>query len=239
VADGDYWVKVIARDEYGNTATDSMMVKVQNRPTSRRDVGVTRIVSPPALVESGAVVTPACTVYNYGSAGESYTVRMTIGSRYDTVAVVASHVAGEKREVVFPDWVVDCSLGRYAVTCSTRLTRDTFPANDRREDTVSVEPRVSICRPSGPDVRLRVEVQPNPSRRPVRFQVFRTGGPSVVELSILDAAGRRVRTLRDGNPDGASYVWDGGDESGRRLPGGVYFCRFIARPETIRLVLLE
>ena len=66
-ADGDYWVKVVARDEYGNTAADSMLLKVRNDTTPRHDVGVVSIASPPPAVDSGMVVAPACTLYNYGN----------------------------------------------------------------------------------------------------------------------------------------------------------------------------
>jgi hypothetical protein len=41
VPDGPYWVKVTASDEYGNTAIDSMLVRVKNHPT-----GVTEQVGP-------------------------------------------------------------------------------------------------------------------------------------------------------------------------------------------------
>jgi len=240
VADGDYWVKVIARDEYGNTAIDSMMVKVKNHPASRHDVGVTSITSPPAAVESGSVVTPACTVYNYGTASESYAVRMRIGPGYDTAVAVTGHAAGAKLAVVFPDWVVDYPLGFYAVACSTQLTGDAFPVNDKREDSVEVSP------PSGVgDVSLlggvaRLTLMSNPARRPVRFQV--TPGAAPVELCIFDASGRLIRVLRPPQPltpNPYSLSWDGSDAYGRQMPGGVYFCHTSGRRDAVELVLLR
>ena len=46
-----------------------------------------------------------------------------------------------------------------------------------------------------------------------------------VRLAILDAAGRRVRVLRDGVLPAGSYAvtWDGRDDSGASLPSGLYF----------------
>jgi len=240
-ADGDYWVKVLARDEYGNTAIDSMMVKVRNNPTSRHDVGVVSIASPPQVVESGTVVVPACTVYNYGNFSENYDVRMGIGPGYDTIVSVSGHAAGVKLAVVFPDWVVDYAPGSYVVACSTRLGGDAFPANDMRQDSVEVSP------PTGTeeDSRLtadgmRLEARPNPARRPVRFHVAAGPGGRPAELRIFDAAGRCVRTLRSPHPDGSpSLVWDGCDERGRILPGGVYFCRAGGQHDAVELVLLR
>jgi hypothetical protein len=48
-----------------------------------------------------------------------------------------------------------------------------------------------------------------------------------VELAIYDVAGRRLRTLVDGDrSDGRNTIeWDGRDAAGQALPRGVYFCR--------------
>ena len=238
--DGDYWVKVIARDEYGNTAVDSMMVKLRNDTTGRHDVGVTSIVSPTAVVESGTVVAPACTVYNYGNRSESYSVRMTIGPGYDTVIAAAGHAPGAKRAVVFPNWTVNYVPGFYAVTCSTRLDTDTFPANDRMQDSVEVTRPSGVGDASLPAGVTRLEARPNPARRQVRFQASSGPGAALVELRVFNAAGRCVRTLRSTRPATVSLLaWDGCDERGRLLPGGVYFCRAGGQRDGVELVLLR
>jgi hypothetical protein len=237
-ADGDYWVKVVARDEHGNTVADSMKVKVRNRPTNRHDVGVTNIASPPTTVEQGDTVVPACTVYNYGNFSESYDVRMTVGALYDTAVAVTGHNVGEKRAVVFPVWVVACSTGVYAVTCSTELANDTFPANDRRDDSVEVSPYAALGDVSQLDITARLEAKPNPSRRPVSFHVCSVPDAGPVELRIYDASGRIVRTLRHSRPSGL-LVWDGRDSKGSFLPAGVYFCRMAGRGEAVELVLIR
>ena len=238
--DGDYWVKVIARDEYSNTAVDSMMVKLRNDTTSRHDVGVTSIASPTAVVESGTVVTPACTLYNYGNRSESYNVRMVIGPGYDTVVGVSGHAAGAKRAVVFPDWFVSYVPGFYAVTCSTQLASDTFRVNDRLQDSVEVSPPAGVGDVSQLSGSARFSAGPNPARRAIRFHVAVEPGDRPVELRIFDAAGRCVRTLRSPDRDGSpTLVWDGGDAHGRMLPGGVYFCRAGGQQEVLELVLLR
>jgi hypothetical protein len=240
VADGDYWVKVVARDEYGNSATDSMMVKVRNQPTYRHDVGVASITSPPATVEQGDTIAPACTVDNYGDFSESYDVRMSIGTFYDTVVTVTGHAAGEKLVVVFPDWIADCSTGIYAATCSTRLTQDTFPANDRWQDSVRVSPSPGVGEAALAAVDARLEARPNPARRPVSFHVSSGTGAIPAELSIFDASGRCVRVLRRPRLSALLVLtWDGRDEDGRSLPGGVYFCRAAGGRDAVELVLLR
>ncbi len=48
-----------------------------------------------------------------------------------------------------------------------------------------------------------------------------------VELVVFDLGGRRLRTLQSGVLDAGAhgFTWDGRDDAGRRLPGGVYFYR--------------
>jgi hypothetical protein len=236
--DGDYWVKVVARDEHGNAAVDSMMVKLRNDTTSRHDVGVTSIASPTAPVESGTVVTPACTTYNYGNRSESYNVRMAIGPGYDTVVGVTGHAAGTKLAVVFPDWTVNYAPGFYAVTCSTQLGTDTFPANDRLQDSVEVSPGTGVAEsPQAEAGGVRLEARPNPARRAVRFHVAAPPAALPAELHIFDAAGLLVGTLTV-DPCGTA-VWDRTGEGGRQLTNGIYFARLFSGAGTVseKLVL--
>jgi flagellar hook assembly protein FlgD len=50
---------------------------------------------------------------------------------------------------------------------------------------------------------------------------------SEVGLAVFDAAGRHVRTLVKGGQRAGRYsvLWNGRDDSGRRLANGVYFVR--------------
>ena len=238
--DGDYWVKVVARDEYGNTAADSMMVKVRNDTTSRHDVGVASIASPTAAVESGTVVAPACTLYNFGNRSESYNARMAIGPDYDTVVAVTAHAAGTKLAVVFPNWTVSYPPGFYTVACSTQLGTDTLTANDRLQDSVQVVPPPGVGDAALTVAGERLEARPNPARPPVRFQVAAGLGALPVELRIFDAAGRCVRVLRGPRRSAPrDFAWDGRDEQGTSLPGGIYFCRASGQRDAVQLVLLQ
>lgn len=83
---------------------------------------------------------------------------------------------------------------------------------------------------------------PNPFSRSttLRFTLPRESG---AELSVLDVSGRQVRRLMSGSlPAGPHEVaWDGLDDTGLRLPPGVYLVRLTAgaRTETGRVVLLQ
>jgi hypothetical protein len=73
--------------------------------------------------------------------------------------------------------------------------------------------------------RLSLAVAPNPAARFVAaaFAIPEAGRASV---ELYDANGRLVRTLFTGtlSPGGLSANWDGRDERGAQVAGGVYFC---------------
>jgi hypothetical protein len=83
---------------------------------------------------------------------------------------------------------------------------------------------------------------PDPFERATTIR-FRLPVAQVVELIILDQVGRVVRTLVGSSCEAGvhSVVWDGRDQSGKKLPSGVYFCRLQAggRSSGTRLTLLR
>ncbi len=138
IPDGLYWIKVIASDEYGNSKTDSMSVRVKNRPNLWRDVGVVKISAPPAMVDSGMAITPSCTVYNFGTTTESYRVRLKIGNFYNDTIRVLNHPPGTKLYLTFPVWQCLNPRGIYPVSCSTELAGDTNRTNDKKSGIVFI-----------------------------------------------------------------------------------------------------
>jgi hypothetical protein len=79
------------------------------------------------------------------------------------------------------------------------------------------EPVVS----SGPSLR----VAPNPSDGATRIEWVATAH-TPIDITILDAAGRRIRSFRRSTGAGfQSLIWDRTDRHGRRLPAGFYFAR--------------
>lgn len=75
----------------------------------------------------------------------------------------------------------------------------------------------------------RLKLYPNPFSTSTTICLSGIGkSAESVELKIFDAAGRKVReiSLLPLNFSlGAKATWDGRDDSGRKLPGGIYFCR--------------
>jgi hypothetical protein len=75
---------------------------------------------------------------------------------------------------------------------------------------------------------LRLEIA-NPIHRVTAID-FELPAESGVKLVIHDAAGSRTRTLIDGRlpAGGHSLIWDGRNDAGALVAGGVYFCRIQA-----------
>jgi hypothetical protein len=73
----------------------------------------------------------------------------------------------------------------------------------------------------------RAVVTPNPARAvtEITFETPTPGAP--LDVSVLDIAGRRVRTLENGEaPTGLrKLAWDLRDNQGRRVPNGLYFVK--------------
>jgi hypothetical protein len=68
---------------------------------------------------------------------------------------------------------------------------------------------------------------PNPFRDATRIR-FGLPRPTTASLTIFNLEGRRVARLVDGGTLPAGFhtaVWDGRDDSGRRVAAGIYFCR--------------
>jgi hypothetical protein len=123
-------VRTARRQAFAVTVTGDVVL-------ANSDVGVTVITVPTGTIDSTQSVTPACSVYNWGGAAASYTVRMKIGAGYNNTAAVTNHPAGTRQLVTFPAasaW----PRGTLAVSCSTALANDTGPGNDKRTGTVIV-----------------------------------------------------------------------------------------------------
>ncbi len=100
---------------------------------------------------------------------------------------------------------------------------------------LAVEPVASA------EATLRFQApSPNPATGPARF-AFALPTAARVRLVLLDAQGRRVRTLLDGAlaPGQHTAVWDRLDDKGRALPAGLYLAELVAgESRAIRRVAL-
>jgi hypothetical protein len=90
--------------------------------------------------------------------------------------------------------------------------------------------------------RLRLAVAPNPSRGTLRLSVDAPAG-GYQRLEVLDVMGRVVRRLGVGSDVAGRWTlsWEGRDDTGHRLPQGLYFARLSSRSRavTLRLILLD
>lgn len=74
---------------------------------------------------------------------------------------------------------------------------------------------------------------------------YSTGAAALRGLAVYDLSGRRVRDLAGtgapGSSGGAVVAWDGRDDRGQRLPGGVYWIRMTttAGEQNARIVMLR
>ncbi len=88
----------------------------------------------------------------------------------------------------------------------------------------------------------RLAAQPNPFNPSTTLDVA-LPATGAFKLDIFDTGGRRVRRLSEGFGEGGNLrvTWDGRDDSGEALAGGVYLAQFVSKEftETAKLVLLK
>jgi hypothetical protein len=222
-----------------NPANDCLAQPIFAHMCPFHDGGVVSIDTPPDTVCTDSTYTPCATVQNYGNImAETLMVRLTLGALIDSVEVVLD--AGMSEQVCFSDWIVPPAPANYRMDVMTEVNGDTNFINDMMgKDIVSI-----ICIPGveegmrshlTPAVFGLSESNPNPFRSTTSVS-FQLPVPASVSLRVYDAAGRPVRTLADGSRNAGYYsaVWDGTDDSGVRLPSGIYFYGLTARAEADR-----
>ena len=87
---------------------------------------------------------------------------------------------------------------------------------------------VGVAETSGLSVGIGLAT-PNPSRSTTRIS-YATARRVPVSVRVYDVSGRLVATLVDGEKDAGYHtvLWDGRNENGRMVAGGVYLCRIEA-----------
>jgi hypothetical protein len=126
---------------------DSVTVRV-------RDVGCLYLLRPLGTVDSGVTITPACSVYNYGTDNATYTVRLRIGTGYNQTQTVFNQAPGATNYVEFLVWTPVQVGAVLAETCGTELPFDAGPINDKKGA------RLVVRRPGGHDVACTRIIKP-------------------------------------------------------------------------------
>lgn len=93
-----------------------------------------------------------------------------------------------------------------------------------------------------PDRFALLQNYPNPFN-PETSISYRLPAPAFVSLEIYNSLGQRVATLAEGVKEAGVYriTWNATDESGKKLPSGIYVCRLSAgnRSLNMKMILLQ
>jgi len=150
-----------------------------------------------------------------------------IGLVFGAVAIVPSQAEVQNLTYTYDDAgrLISVSYGDSVVTTYVYDTRSNLVQRLTTDDVLDLEPPDA----TGPPRVFALAPPPNPSRGSllVRYQL---PGASPVRLDVYDPVGRIVRTIIDDTIDAGSHIarWDGRDDGGRRVPGGLYFLRLRA-----------
>lgn len=105
------------------------------------DVGVTRIIQPPSIVDYGIPIAPQARVRNFSPVPvTNCPVRFSIGNGYTADTTIPYIGASDSALATFPVWNAQ-PPGNLSVRCSTMLAGDTYPVNNRQSSSVFVRYR--------------------------------------------------------------------------------------------------
>lgn len=121
-----------------NPANDTARITVSVRISRRHDIGTHAIITPVDTLAVGDTVIPRAIVRNFGTFTENYfNVRFRIGKVYDqTITVNAPLPPNSVAQVSFPTWIA--TTGVHTISCSTMLSIDENPPNDKLTRTIVV-----------------------------------------------------------------------------------------------------
>lgn len=188
-----------------NRTNDTAYAEVDVLPAPVHDIGTSAILAPVSSMVAGDTVSPRATVRNYGDRSENrFRVRFRIGTEYSEVLNLDTLLdPGSSLEVAFPAWTA--RPGTHVVSCSTLLSTDIAPENDRKELTLGVA-RPYVLRVEE-DISASLSVDEDST---FGFYAVLTGDSgAVVDLVPLESLPGWHLELEDelGNPLGGSLGW--------------------------------
>ncbi|MGB9742560.1 MAG: C25 family cysteine peptidase [candidate division WOR-3 bacterium] len=156
------------------------------------DVGAVSIVAPTGAVDSGAVIAPRARIRNYSSVAENFSCRFTISDGY-IAQISVTLPAGSDSVITFPVWNAN-TPGSFSTRCSTLLSSDQNPANDRVTGSVQVIGTdvgvVAIVAPVG-------QIDPGPVTPVVRLGNFSPAPRSFVSYLRITPLGNTTPVFAD------------------------------------------
>jgi len=175
-----------------------------------------------AVGEGGAVV--AWLDYRHGASSDIYAQHvLASGSLDPSWPTDGSALCASTGEQYSPSLVADAGGG--VIASWTDFRPGSF-ADIYAQWADATDPVASVG--AGPEPRFEIQpIRPHPARGEVTLRL-ELSAPAPVTVEVLDAAGRRVRTLASGRELEAGVHpihWDGRDEAGAPRPGGIYWVR--------------
>jgi cytochrome c peroxidase len=186
----------------------------------------------PANAEATLVVDDA--IPAEGTAGSFARVTKTTGAHGEASATLA--IPNEAGRVLYGRWYVADASAPGGVASSAAFRFQVFgPHGDA--------PATPVAVPVLPPVARLQPAFPNPFTAGTTLR-FDLSGATPVELAVYDVSGRLMKRLDSraiAVPGSYSVAWDGTDDSGRRVPAGVYFYRLVTAQgvQTGRVVRIQ
>ena len=201
------------------------------------DVGVESIPSPPDTVFCDSTYERIAMARNYGEATETFDVVCGLAGSWDTVTVVDLG-PGVAFPCSFGVWTVPpADSATYSMMVWTICAGDRNAANDLLIKSIFAYRWVGVEELMGHQLQVTShqlhQNTPNPftAATRVQFSVPSGYGDQHASLRIYDLSGRLIRTLFDETlttdhlPLTTAVSWDGRDESGNLVAGGIYLYR--------------
>lgn len=176
-----------------------------------KDVGVTKIINPTGAYYENTVITPACSVYNYGNTAMTFSVRMKIGGFYNQTAAVNNLNANSRAYVIFPNWPAT-QIGTHAVSCSTELGSDMNLSNDKQTGSVTIQAiptPVWTQKADVPSLAVRKYVSAGGAMTSVGSSVYSFRGNSSTEFYKYDGSWSQMASAPGAVTAGGALCYDG------------------------------
>ncbi len=145
-------------------------------------------------------------------------------------AVSKDSISGGIYYYTIPEQSVWDTIYYYLSATDNQNNRGTDPVNAPNSLFSFVILPTAITEMKAQKEKFNIRIYPNPTRNRVNIQLTGLTNAKRIILKIYDVTGRLVKdfprlTL---NIERSTVLWDGSDDSGRRLPAGVYFMRLEA-----------